>query len=211
MIASIIALLASQLAAAHAARDIGVFTSDDVPGYILDSGGIYRVGTQTLIDASGKIIGCRTEQPSAEPRLDSLTCAIILKRAKFDAPAHWTDGSSVPSLHRMTTTYAVNEGPAVKHGDIELTVDQLPRGAGSQLSLDVIFAADERGQISDCKEGYFTNVSRSKSAYPELVMIACEQVSKSWRAFTVLDAAGKPTKSVQNATVVFKRSATSKR
>jgi hypothetical protein len=133
--------------------------------------------------------------------VDALACQIILKRAKF-APARWSDGSPVPGVYRWTVSF-IQEGDTLdRFSDIEINVTNLPHGKRSPVYVKVAYASDADGRIRDCVDAPGIDHA-SKPSDPALVRIACQAVEAQWKPFTVLDADGKPTRSVQTATVKF--------
>src|SRR5579875_877106 len=74
-------LLATQLAAPFPVDFGQWFYPEDFPTE-LTSGEktVFQTTTQTLVDAAGKIVGCRAETTSSSSEVDAHACAIILKR-----------------------------------------------------------------------------------------------------------------------------------
>src|SRR3954447_18330129 len=100
-----ILIAASQLAAPQAVGLKSWFSDDDYPSSQSSSRETaFRTVTQTLVDARGKIVGCRTETPSSDPQIDARACAIILKRGKFES-ARWSDGARVPGVYRTSISF----------------------------------------------------------------------------------------------------------
>jgi hypothetical protein len=153
-----------------------------------------------LINADGKIIGCRVETASANPKIDALACAIILKRGRF-APAHWMDGTPVPGVYRWPVSFMIFGDSYDRFSDVELEVGRLPGDKKSEF-VTVAFSSDPDGRIGECV-GAPPVRSREKAANPQLLAIACRAVQAEWKPFTVLGKDGKPSRSVQNAIVKF--------
>ena len=187
-----------------------LFSSSDFPKYLVEAGAdISRtVYTRTTVRPDGSTENCLVEVTSGDPRLDAYTCALIVKRANFH-PATWTDGSAVygviraPIRWRMAYVNAPEEDP-LKSGipDLELSVNQLPKGARSIVSVTLELAADENGRAVACMEKPPTKNDWTKH-FPELVPIACAQAVKKITIKAPSDAAGKPLRSVQNASRSF--------
>ena len=161
----------------------------------------FETFTQTLVSASGKIVGCRAETASTDPQIDARACAIILKRGSFQ-PARWSDGTAVPGIYRTVVAFRQEGDDLPPHGDIELEVAQLPLGDSSPIYVTVAFASEPDGRIVDCAEQPSSTTPKKHPA-PQLVAIACRTVANEWKAFTVLGDDGKPSRSVQNVTVMF--------
>jgi hypothetical protein len=99
--------IASQLAAPLPIKPENWFSADDYPTDIVSGGETaFQSVTQTLIDSTGKMIGCRIETPSDDPKVDALACALILKRGRFE-PARWGDGSPVPGIYRLVVSFVL--------------------------------------------------------------------------------------------------------
>jgi len=197
-------LIASQLVGARPIPNEMWFANIDPPSSVRESDDVVQTVTQTLVDKNGKVVGCRVEEKSKQPKADAFACAAIIKLGKF-RPGHWSDGTPVPSIFRYTFTFNADED-AKPTGDLELSVDRLPDGARSSVLLTLDYAADADGKISDCADAPQPGLANTKADDPGLVTLACTQLVKNWQPFTVLDEAGKPTRSVQNAYVVINKS-----
>jgi hypothetical protein len=193
---------ASLLAAPQPIRLDTWFSSNDYPTSEMDRADTtFRTVTQTLVDANGRIIGCRAETASSDPEIDALSCAIILKRGKFE-PARWSDGAVVPGIYRKAISFLMFGDDRNPIGDIELEVARLPDGQKSPTFVTVAFASDANGHIVDCGDQP-SLAKHSKPANPALLRLACQSVVAEWKPFTVLGPDGKPSRSVQDATVLF--------
>lgn len=192
--------IASQLAAPFPIHIDRWFVADDFPSDMMEGlQTTFQPVTQTLVDATGKIVGCRVETPSSSPKMDALACAVILKRGRFE-PARWGDGAAVPGVYRRPVTYKVFGDSHDRFSDIELQVAKLPDNEKATF-VTVAFASDPNGKIGECLGA--RSATRSKPDNPALVAIACQAVQSDWKPFTVLDADGKQSRSVQNAIVKF--------
>lgn len=146
------------------------------------------------------------EESSGDAKLDAYTCAIILRRAKFTA-AKWTDGSPAYSVLRFPVTYTVtdsipSEDQRLKavQDDLELSVNQLPKGAHKVVGITLEVGVDETGHIVSCGELPPARADRPRH-FPILIPIACEQATKNLTLQPPRDASGKPLRSVQTASV----------
>jgi hypothetical protein len=70
--------------------------ASDYPGDMLRSGKESEVVARLLIDAAGKITKCTSLSHFNEVEFNRITCANIIKRARFE-PAELADGTKVPS------------------------------------------------------------------------------------------------------------------
>src|SRR5689334_6933714 len=100
-------------------------------------------GVPSTVAADGTPQDCGAEKGSGDPKLDAYTCAIILKRAKFQ-PARWVDGSPVYAVLRVPVTWAIGAEPSKTEdekaypADMEVSVSRLPEGAGERTSLSLM-------------------------------------------------------------------------
>ena len=195
-------LAASQLSAAVPIKLEKWFSGTDYPSSL--TSGIettFQPATQTLVDSTGKIVGCRIETPSSNPKVDAVACGIILKRGRFQ-PARWSDGSPVPSVYRWAVPFYLDGDKPDPLSDIDIGVQHLPGGQKSPAYVQVTFATDPEGNIGECVGGSPLS-PRTKSPDPSLVSVACRAVEADWKPFKVLGSDGKPSRSVQTAIVKF--------
>lgn len=134
-----------------------VFSADDMPTYVQADGVTRFEFTRTTVNPSGKAQDCAAERSGGDPKLDAWTCAIILRRARFQ-PATWIDGSPAFGVLRVPVTWAIGYSPSPSESakayppDIDLTVNQLPKGARSPISIVLMIAVDENGKVVSCGE-----------------------------------------------------------
>jgi hypothetical protein len=186
-----------------------IFSYDDVPAYLIQKGNVnLTVYTRTTVTPDGTIQGCVAEVSSGDRKLDAYTCALIAKRAKF-RPARWVDGSAAYGVIRVPVRWVVRNGPPSTDDslrwtvpDVDLSVNHLPKGAHSIVGLSLQVAADENGRPVSCAEWQPSKNDAGKH-YPELVSIACQQVTAGLTLSPPVDAAGKPMHSVQTVSVHF--------
>jgi protein TonB len=185
-----------------------VFSYNDVPSYLMEIGEVDRtVYSRTTVRPDGSIQGCTAEYGSGDRALDTYTCQLISKRARF-MPARWLDGSPVYGVVRMPIRWLVTSAPPPSEdsqpttADLEISVNQLPQGARKAINVTLEIGADAGGQPLTCSE-YAFEMRKPSPHYPEFVQIACKQVLKSFKAVAPLDAGGKPARSVQSLSVRF--------
>ncbi len=162
-----------------------LFSSDDFPRYLVKAGADLSktVLTRTTVRSDGSTDNCTAEVSSGDSLLDAYTCALIVKRAKFH-PATWTDGSAVFGVIRVPIHWRIafantpDDPLKLADPDLELSVNQLPKGAKSLVSITLELAADENGRIVACVEKPPTKYDRTKQ-FPELVAVACRQALKN--------------------------------
>jgi TonB family protein len=184
-----------------------VFSPDDMPAYVQIAGINRFVATRTTVRPDGTVQDCTVEQDSGDAKLDAYTCAIIVRRAKFQ-PAKWVDGSTAYGVIRAPVIWAIGGPPSKSEvqkaypPDIELSVTRLPAGADRRTSLALMIVVDENGRVVGCDERPKVPRDHTKT-FPELVPIACQQMMNEFTAVPAKDASGKPVRSVQTASVVF--------
>jgi hypothetical protein len=185
-----------------------VFTADDMPAYVQIAGTTRFVPTRTVVAADGTLQSCGVERGSGDPNLDTLTCLIISKRAKF-APAKWLDGSPAYGVLSVPVIWAIGSPPSKEETlravppDVELTVNQLPKGAGRRAEVLLVLAVDESGRVVGCDQRPPSSRHDHTRRFPELVPVACDQMLKTFTTVPARDSAGKAVRSVQNASVDF--------
>lgn len=72
------------------------FSTNDYPREMVWKGKESDVKIRLLVDASGKVTKCTSLSHFDEPEFNRITCAAIMKRAKFE-PAELADGTKVPT------------------------------------------------------------------------------------------------------------------
>jgi hypothetical protein len=172
-------------------------------------GGDYSVGLYPNDNSSRRRTqDCAAERSSGDAKLDLYTCAIILKRAKFE-PAKWVDGSPAYAIVRAPVTWAVAGEPSESEvekaypPDMTLTVNQLPAGAGKRVKLGLMLAVNESGRIVGCDQRLPPSRDVHARTFPELLPIACQQLTGRFTALAAKDGSGMAVRSVQTASVVF--------
>lgn len=186
-----------------------VFSADDMPSYIEEAGVTRFVFSRTTVSSDGKPQDCAAERSSGDPKLDALTCAIILRRAKFQA-AKWVDGSPAYAVLHVPVTWAINFQPSKAEEelayppDVSLTVNHLPEGLGQLERVTLMIAVDETGRIVDCAQALPYPSRGREKALPQLVPIACQQLTRQLKVLPAKDASGKAVRSIQTASVSFR-------
>ena len=185
-----------------------VFSADDMPAYVQIAGINRIVATRTTVRPDGTVQDCTLERGSGDAKLDAYTCAIIVRRAKFQ-PAKWVDGTPAYGVIRVPVTWAIGGPPSKSEvqeaypADMELSVTRLPAGADRRTSLALMIVVDENGRVVACNERPKVSLKDHTKTFPELAPIACEQMMNEFTAIPAKDASGKPMRSVQTASVVF--------
>ena len=206
-----IALAAAQMSmpVAIGVSDVrAVFSVDDMPEYVQHQGITRFVLTYTTVGPDGTARYCSVDPSSGDPQLDRYTCAIILKRARFE-PAKWVDGTASYAVLRVPVTWTMGAPPSQKDvdraypPDMEITVNQLPKGARSPAHIALMIAVDENGKVVSCGEWLPSFKGAHPKRFPELVEIACREIISAYAAPPAKDPAGRAVRSIQTAGVVF--------
>ena len=186
-----------------------LFSVNDFPEYLVREGTFRIVYTRTTVGPDGSLQNCTVEATSGDAKLDEYTCALIVKRARFSA-ARWTDGSPAYGLIRVPVSWIATGAPLSDEEvlkaflpSLELSVNQLPKGARSIAGVGLHIAADEKGRILACDQGPPV-LSPRKKRFSELIPVACKQVMETLTVPVPRDGAGKPVRSIQNLSVHFK-------
>lgn len=164
------------------------------------------VSTRTTVGPDGSARDCNAEHSSGDAYLDSYTCGIIMKRARFQ-PAKWLDGTPVYGVLHIPVVWATMtfdplfDAEQIAQPDMELFVNRLPKGARKRVMVNFMFAADEAGHLVSCTRAL--PLSKHAKPFPELVALGCQELTRQWVAIPPRDASGKAVRSVQNAEVAF--------
>jgi hypothetical protein len=182
------------------------FGASDVPTFLEDRGtGLWWVGIKITVRPDGVVQNCGVETTSRIRDLDRLTCQVALARAKF-IPARQSDGSPVYGVYRTSVKWVIADAPfdtsKLSNPDLELSVQGLPSGVKSPSIARVMFAVDEKGQMSSCIAEP-TKTYENAENIPELVSVACEQLGEAFKPVPAKDSSGGLVPSVQDATVKF--------
>jgi hypothetical protein len=196
---------AAQLSAAQPINYDKWFFADDVLGL---PRGTWVVGVRMVVRPDGSFKDCQIEYQRT-PHLAAHTCELLGHRAKYHA-ARWIDGSAAYGVDRFPIIWAIGGDP--EHifipPDLDVYVDQLPRGVHSGTYVPVVIAVGADGKIEHCaadqrKDGLSEALKGHVSSDPALVAAACQQSDATLRTFPAVGEGGKPVQSVQNALVRF--------
>jgi outer membrane biosynthesis protein TonB len=81
-------------------------SSSDYPDRLVILGKESHVNVRLLVDASGKVTKCTSLSHYDEDEFKRITCAAIVKRARF-APAEIEDGTKVPSYYTRDVVFRI--------------------------------------------------------------------------------------------------------
>ena len=171
---------------------------DDVPTRLVEPNVLQRVGIALTVTPNGKIQGCAVEKSSGNSKLDSYTCEVAARRAKFKPPTH-IDGAAAYLIYRADINWWLGDGypPSTQPGgDLYLTVTALPPKVASPAIVRLMLEVGADGSLSNC--------AAEDSKYDlALVKTGCEQLLLTYRPTPARAADGAAVASVQSATVVF--------
>jgi hypothetical protein len=185
--------LAAQLVAAHPTNLKPLLTADDTPVTLITPDKVQTVAMALTVGPDGKVRRCSVEATSGNPKLDSYTCDITARRAKFSPSPTYV-------IWRTHVDWWVGDGHAPKstYSDLALTVTALPAGLPSPVVVKLLFAVDHSGHVSHCRP-------ESENEPVSLVSTACEQLAKILRPRSARSESGNLVDSEQNATVMFEK------
>lgn len=85
------------------------FSADDYPAAALRNGEQGRVGFAVEVDATGRVSACRVTESSGSALLDSTTCQIIRRRARY-TPARDARGAVTAGRDQASITWRLPSG-----------------------------------------------------------------------------------------------------
>lgn len=179
----------------------GTVSASDAPVHLITENRLQRVSIALTVKPDGKTQSCSIEVSSGNPKLDTYTCNLISRRARFRA-ATSSNGTPSYGIFRQTMSWWVGNGmpPKVRPpADLYLTVLKLPGEAKSPVTLQVRAEVDAVGRVSHCEP-----IDQKLSA--GFAGVACEQLLKSFKPKPARNYEGTAVPSVQNATVLFETS-----
>jgi Gram-negative bacterial TonB protein C-terminal len=179
------------------------FTSNDVPIPMLRENWLYVVVFSLTVTPDGRNVRCEVESSSGFQKLDSRTCSLAMKRARF-RPAIAGNGRPIYGVYRTFAHWVVTSGdtpptlPAVGGPSLQLKVGRLPEGLKYPANVQVMFAVDTAGALSNCM---LDPASKEPKANDVMGPVACDQLAKNFAPAPAKDESGKAVSSVQTAMV----------
>lgn len=132
-------------------------TPDDYPNEEERQGHEGTFGFLLRVNAIGRPVECKVTRSTGYGALDSRSCSLLLRRARFDA-ARDAQGNAIESYYSsyfrwgIGSTTAGLEGPARSPGpapaELNLTVAALPDGYRQPARVEIGF--DESGRLNHC-------------------------------------------------------------
>ena len=195
--------LAAQLSAPEP-REIW-FDSNDFWAQALAQLALSAVRLRITVTPDAKVQACEIEQSSGNPGFDARVCEITMKRARF-RPGSLQDGTPAYGVYRVPVVFTpvppswyVRRPQALNPvADLNLTIDHLPKGKASPLEVDLAFAVEADGRVSDCG-------ADDDKQDPTLVGLACKEMSTQFKAVPARRPDGTPVLSVQTGRVSFNK------
>jgi hypothetical protein len=178
-----------------------------MPAYVQMEGINRFISTRTTVRPDGTLQDCVLERSGGDPKLDALTCSIILKRARFQ-PSKWVDGSPAYAVLRTPVSWIIGGPPSKSDlrkaylGDVDISVSRLPKGTPDRASISLMIAVDENGRVVSCGAAPRDQRDHSRT-FPELVPIACQEMIRQFVAIPARDGSGNAVRSVQTASATF--------
>jgi len=199
-----LAAAAAQFNAPAAVNILNLYRYEDVPVQSLPHEFDGTVTIRLTVRPDGQVQTCEIEVPTRIRQLDTLTCDIARRRARF-AAARPGAGTPTYAVYRARVRWVVTASPDLKQStpfaDLEVRVSRLPPGIKSPRAVSLKFNVDEQGHPSFCSSEELPG--RLGKNDPELVRIGCDELLKSYVASPAKDEVGKPVPSLQDAVVVF--------
>jgi TonB family protein len=172
----------------------------DYPSAALHRGLQGNLRARLEINPDGRPISCEVTTSSGHETLDTHSCALMLKRARF-AAIKGPDKEPLMAVWQSNIGWALPAPgrappPSLPRMDLELGVRALPAGVNSPARITAQLIVDTQGTIESCTPD-------SGNAIAALGRVACEQVKAQLSARPAHNANGAPMRSIQLAIVQF--------
>ena len=118
--------------------------------------GVVSVLLHVSID--GKVTTCDVTESASSTSLDTITCALLKSRARFD-PAKSAAGVPIAGEYRIALSWGVGEHQPSTKMALPLEVNDIPQGYRSPVQAQLMF--DATGRVSSCE---VTTTSGSSAA-----------------------------------------------
>lgn len=171
-----------------------------------------ETGVSLRVSEEGKLLSCEISSSSGSQDLDSKTCALITRRARFE-PARGGDGRALPSIYRNKISWWTGNGrppPTVPMADVVLSVEKLAAALERPARLDVAFLVAPDGSLSDCTPGPPEAAAKPRSkqgkaqrAAVELLGAAACPHAAAVKLPPFVNDAGQAVPSIQVVNVIF--------
>lgn len=125
-----------------------VITYNDYPAEALRRGEYGIDSILVHVSAHGQVISCDITESSGSAMLDATTCALIKKRARFEA-AKDAAGSPIEGDYRMANIWGADEHQPRATIYVPLQVSAIPANYRSPVRARLLF--DATGHVSACE------------------------------------------------------------
>jgi hypothetical protein len=192
-----IAASVSRITSAQPIGNPGAWATDlDYPPSARAAGVVGATGFDLLIDAVGRPVRCDVRQPSGTSILDAITCALMMKRARFK-PARDQLGHPIASVWHSRVLWALpgrSFVPAPEPAELVLTVSKAPQKIlGRTWYVIVVLGSD--GKVEACDPS-------QKDRSETLSGTVCDAV-RNQALPTTLGSDGQAIKTIRSVSVRF--------
>lgn len=130
------------------------------------------VGFRLDVNDEGRVTGCTITESSRSAVLDSTTCRLLVRRARFD-PARDDEGKAVPSTFSSRVIWKLPPpAPPPSPGLIVSTVELLPDGKVENCSSETVGGVPASAGVAVCQSmaapGFADYLRRNAAAYRTL-------------------------------------------
>jgi TonB family protein len=176
-----------------------LFRANDYPAGAFARGEQGTVVARLVIDPAGRVEACGIEQSSGSKELDSTTCEILRRRAKF-RPVQGAGDEPLYQVFRTPPIVWSIGGPSPVPPpvpDVELDLSKAPPGITLPFDVSVSYIVGADGKVTGCKPS--RPVTGAATA---LVAVACDP-SNLPPTPAVRNNAGKLVDAMNHATLRF--------
>ena len=175
----------------------GLFSADDYPSSMALKGEQGGIGIKLLADPIGKVEMCTVFASSGHKDLDSYTCDLVKRRARFPTVTD-QDGKPVYGLYKSVVSWSLDVPRAYKlPPDLELEINHAPAGLSLPLEFKVAYLYGVDGKVHDCR------LAPEAPPQPqELIDIACRSFVDGDQQI-IRDSSGQPVEAWTVSTVDY--------
>ena len=149
------------------------------------------------VDPRGRPVGCNVDVSSGHELLDEKACSVALKRARFQ-PALDAKGNPTYGVYRSRLNWAIDPelwAQSEAGPDFEVSINKLPAGASSPVSVQYAVLVDAAGVPIDCR-ALTLNYGNA------LNEVGCAKIKADYRRVAMLSP-GSPVSAVRTAWITF--------
>mgnify|MGYP000094197946 FL=1 len=199
MLAAGLSLLAGAVIAASPVTPSPWFEFEDYPMNSFERKHEGVTYFELLVAPDGSVAKCTVTKSSGHEELDSTTCHLASKRARFN-PARDDSGQAMFGVYRSLAIWALpdNSIPAAGGPDLEVSVNKLPAGTVEPPVVKLAYAVDAQGNASSC------TLHPSSLKQPKvLIELGCKELLARAGGAPVVGPSGLPVPAVKTAAVKF--------